>query len=71
VGATPGREQTPPSLGPPICCGTVYVPFGKLRAYCELGELHDQTQQALDENDAEAIDALMAVERASPMTHLK
>jgi hypothetical protein len=32
----------------------------KLRAYCELGELHDQTQQALEEQDAKAIDALIA-----------
>ena len=32
----------------------------KLRAYCELGKLHDETQQALEENDAEAIDALTA-----------
>ena len=32
----------------------------KLRAYCELEELHDQTQQAVDEKDAKAIDALIA-----------
>jgi hypothetical protein len=32
----------------------------KLRAYCELGELHDQTQQAMDEKDAKAFDALIA-----------
>ena len=32
----------------------------KLRAYCELGELHDQTQEAVDEKDARAIDALVA-----------
>jgi hypothetical protein len=32
----------------------------KLRAYCELGHLHDETQQAVDENDAKAIDALIA-----------
>jgi hypothetical protein len=32
----------------------------KLRAYCELGELHDQTQQAVEEQDAKAIDALIA-----------
>ena len=32
----------------------------KLRAYCELGKLHDETQQALEENDAKAIDALTA-----------
>jgi flagellar motility protein MotE (MotC chaperone) len=32
----------------------------KLRAYCELGELHDQTQQALEEQDAKAIDTLIA-----------
>ena len=32
----------------------------KLRAYCELGKLHDETQQAMEENDAKAIDALTA-----------
>jgi hypothetical protein len=32
----------------------------KLRAYCELGGLHDQTQQAVEEQDAKAIDALIA-----------
>jgi hypothetical protein len=32
----------------------------KLRAYCELGELHDQTQQAVEEQDAKAIDAIIA-----------
>jgi hypothetical protein len=32
----------------------------KLRAYCELGELHDQTQQAVDEKDAKTIEALVA-----------
>jgi cell pole-organizing protein PopZ len=32
----------------------------KLRAYCELGKLHDETQQAVEENDAKAIAALTA-----------
>jgi hypothetical protein len=32
----------------------------KLRAYCELGGIHDQMQQALDNQDANAIDALIA-----------
>jgi hypothetical protein len=32
----------------------------KLRAYCDLGEIHDQMQQALDDQDANAIDALIA-----------
>jgi len=31
----------------------------KLRAYCELGGIHDQMQQALDSQDANAIDALL------------
>ena len=31
----------------------------KLRAYCELGGIHDQMQQALDNQDANAIDALI------------
>ena len=32
----------------------------KLRAYCELGGIHDQMQQALDNQYANAIDALIA-----------
>jgi hypothetical protein len=32
----------------------------KLRAYCELGKLHDETQQAVEENDADEIAALTA-----------
>jgi len=32
----------------------------KIRAYCELGGIHDQMQQALDNQDAKAIDALIA-----------
>ena len=32
----------------------------KLRAYCELGGIHDEMQQALDNQDANAIDALIA-----------
>jgi hypothetical protein len=32
----------------------------KLRAYCALGGIHDQMQQALDNQDANAIDALIA-----------
>jgi hypothetical protein len=32
----------------------------KLRAYCELGKLHDETQQAVEEKDADAINALTA-----------
>jgi hypothetical protein len=32
----------------------------KLRAYCELGKLHDKTQQAVEENDADEIAALTA-----------
>jgi hypothetical protein len=32
----------------------------KIRAYCELGGIHDQMQQALDNQDANAIDALIA-----------
>jgi hypothetical protein len=32
----------------------------KLRAYCELGKLHDETQQAVEEKDADAIAALTA-----------
>ena len=27
----------------------------RLRAYCELGKLHDETQQAVEEKDADAI----------------
>jgi hypothetical protein len=32
----------------------------RLRAYCELGGIHDEMQQALDNQDANAIDALVA-----------
>ena len=32
----------------------------KLRAYCELGKLHDETQQAVEEKDADAITAITA-----------
>jgi hypothetical protein len=32
----------------------------KLRSYCELGGIHDQMQQALDDQDANAVDALIA-----------
>jgi hypothetical protein len=32
----------------------------KIRAYCELGGIHDQLRKALDSQDAKAIDALIA-----------
>ena len=32
----------------------------KLRAYCKLGKLHDETQQAVEEKDPDAINALTA-----------
>ena len=32
----------------------------KLRACCELGKLHDEIQQAVEQKDADAIDALTA-----------
>jgi len=32
----------------------------RLRAYCELGGIHDEMQQALENQDANAIDALIA-----------
>ena len=32
----------------------------KLRAYCKLGKLHDETQQAVEEKDADAITAITA-----------
>jgi hypothetical protein len=32
----------------------------KIRAYCELGGIHDQLRQALDKQDAKEIDALIA-----------
>ena len=37
----------------------------KIRAYCELGGIHDQLRQALDSQDAKAIDALIAKADAS------
>jgi hypothetical protein len=33
----------------------------KIRAYCELGGIHDQLRQALDNQDAKTIDSLVAV----------
>ena len=39
---------------------TISSDKSKLRAYCELGKLHDETQQAVEENDADAIAALTA-----------
>ena len=32
----------------------------KLRAYCQLGKLHDETQQAVEQQDADVIAALTA-----------
>jgi hypothetical protein len=32
----------------------------KLRAYCELGKLHDETRQAVEHNDTNAIAAVIA-----------
>jgi hypothetical protein len=32
----------------------------KIRAYCELGGIHDQMREALDKQDAKAIDELIA-----------
>jgi hypothetical protein len=32
----------------------------RLQAYCELGRLHDETQQAVEDNDLEAIGVLTA-----------
>jgi hypothetical protein len=39
--------------------GMITSDNSKLRAYCELGGIHDQMQQALDNQDANAIDALI------------
>ena len=36
----------------------------KLRAYCQLGKLHDETQQAVEDKNADAIAAL--TERLTP-----
>jgi hypothetical protein len=32
----------------------------KIRAYCDLGGIHDQLRQALDNQDGKAIDAMVA-----------
>jgi hypothetical protein len=32
----------------------------KIRAYCDLGGIHDQLRHALDSQDAKAIDAMVA-----------
>ena len=39
---------------------TISSDESRLRAYCDLGKLHDDTQQAVEEKDAEAIDELIA-----------
>ena len=39
---------------------TISSDKSKLRAYCELGKLHDETRQAVEYNDANAITAITA-----------
>jgi hypothetical protein len=39
---------------------TISSDESRLRAYCDLGKLHDDTQQAVEEKDAKAIDELIA-----------
>jgi hypothetical protein len=40
--------------------GVISNDISKLRAYCALGKLHDETQQAVEDNDADEIAALTA-----------
>jgi hypothetical protein len=65
VAASPQDDPTSQAPKPTLAdvqhlTDTISGDKSKLRAYCELGHLHDETQQAVDENDAKAIDALMA-----------
>jgi hypothetical protein len=57
----PGNQAPGPTLaGVQHLAEMITGDQSKLRAYCELGETHDQMQQALDDRDVNAIDALIA-----------
>jgi hypothetical protein len=57
----PGNQAPKARLqGVQHLAGMITSDNSKLRAYCELGGIHDQMQQALDDQDANAIDALIA-----------
>jgi hypothetical protein len=57
----PGKQASGPTLaGVQHLAEMITGDRSKLRAYCDLGGIHDQMQQALDDRDANAVDALIA-----------
>jgi hypothetical protein len=57
----PGNQAPKARLpGVQHLAGMITSDNSKLRAYCELGGIHDQMQQALEDQDVNAIDALIA-----------
>jgi hypothetical protein len=57
----PGNQASKPTLaGVQHLAEVITGDKSKIRAYCELGGIHDQMEQALDNQDAKAIDALIA-----------
>jgi hypothetical protein len=57
----PGNHASKPTLaGVQHLAEVITGDKSKIRAYCELGGIHDQMEQALDNQDAKAIDALIA-----------
>jgi hypothetical protein len=57
----PGNRASKPTLaGVQHLAEAITGDKSKIRAYCELGGIHDQMEQALDNQDAKAIDALIA-----------
>lgn len=57
----PGNQAPKPTLADVQHLAEVITgDKSKIRAYCELGGIHDQMREALDNQDAKAIDALIA-----------
>ena len=57
----PGNQAPEPTLADVQHLAEVITgDKSRIRAYCELGGIHDQLRQALDNQDAKAIDALVA-----------
>jgi hypothetical protein len=57
----PGNHAPKPTLADvQRLAGVITGDKSKIRAYCELGGIHDQMREALDNQDAKAIDELIA-----------
>jgi hypothetical protein len=57
----PGNQAPKPTLADVQHLAEVITgDKSRIRAYCELGGIHDQLRQALDNQDAKTIDALVA-----------